>query len=1814
MTDQHSNDHDEPQLRSILRALDGDAMPPDHAMLDSLRERTQELFDNTVAKRSVPRQPERELSPAAIAKPSGRRVHILAARGLVAVAGLAAAVAVCLNLIPPGRLSGAMRFSDVLERLRSQQSLELRVTKEGRSAEVWIRAPGSVRWEDSPRRYRIAAGSRLWKIDEAANTVSTGDSPWFIGPKQQVDLLGLLDVGIKDSTPLLAARPVDRAEYDGHDCFVYRVDLAAQDGRVQIAAFADERSKQLVGIVAQLAGAPVAAGPPLAELRLVAVNAPVDESKFVVAKSLTDDGRIGKVSDSQGVVVIRPVLSQRWTPVCREMQLRAGDWLRTDIRGANAVKARLSSEVELTLGPGTLVECVSPALARLHTGEVQVSLPKQIHTEFDLLAPHAGNQKFTEAGKSLFRVDRDEKLVAVKERPKWLAGFEGTSSDESLGSLIVNLPDVGNQPLAVGYHKVSVEIRDQIARTTIEESFVNHTQARLEGVFYFPLPQDASISDFGMWIGNNLVEADVVEKQRAREIYETILRERRDPGLLEWTGGNIFKARVFPIEAQSEKRIKIVYTQVLPLRANRYRYSYGLRSELLRTKPLRELSLTVTVNSALPLKSVTCPTHSARIEHTDHSAQVAFVAQEYIPTRDFEVVCEIDGRQSDVVVVPHRRGGDGYFMVQLTPPAPEGNWQRELVADGKPLELVLLCDTSASMDSEKRKQEAEFVATILSSLGEKDRFWLAAADVGTVWVSKEPMAPTAENVARARGFLDQRMSLGWTNLEQAFEAVLKKAPPGAQVVYIGDGIVTAGEADPDGFVKRLGRLMDRSQSAAERPQCVFHAVTVGNSFESTVLKAIASVGGGSVRSIGGEQTPQSVALELLKEVSEPGLRDLNVEFRGLKVAALYPERLPNLAAGTQQILLGRYLPTGKDQQGEIVVTGHRGSETVRYAAKVDLKDAEEGNSFIPRLWARAHLDHLLAQGQSEAVRDQIIALSEEFHIMTPYTSLLVLETDADRERFGVKRRFAMRDGEQFFAAGRDNANYELTQQQMKRAGDWRIGLRRQVLANLARLGRDSQMFQRQAQVLQQEYERSGGVAGGGGFGGGYGPASGMGGRWIEAGGSGSIAPFHSILQLAVDDSNSYAGDAAIPSGRLLLGDSLRDGDSDALQWGISDRGIANRKLGELDGFDKAELNVEELDIGLNKNFKAEGDVDEFAERGSDFKQNGLEGETTPVDDTESIQGRGAFAGQQFGGWQMDAAGLMPLNRPMSYELNGRMPEYSIGKPFYFGSHGYEQNYTAWLDTLFPTLPPPTRTPQKLPMQPENWSPEAIALARSLLRTESLKKLDGGIELRTVSETFDPRWKRRSSRHSDLALYSPTAWLTRTLDLDAQTIINFCNAEERGVFSLSFLLGRTRKSVERDLTDLPLALSDWSISPLNEAYRGYEAKVAKADAQDQVTLILNTKGSQFEQRFLIDTARHVLLKNETFDQGKLTGSVEFTEFNEVAGSWWARRVTTIDSKRRKTAETNLEVVALAPAKYAERIDAELAAKLQVQFLRLPFAKLKDARQRVADGSAGFDDRIVMMLHDASLQQWDELLKQLEAVEKAAVDKPGVRWLRTIVLQTIRRNEEDRQRLLGEARRLAEKKQQDELYFAGFLLGQAQAVTSPAEYLQFVELLKPVYDRQPDELDAKTRWQEELAGTYDRLGRNDDALALKRILAERAPWDVNKQTDLARRLMQAGQADAAYDWLQKQLDRPEERDNSEYESLRTAYADLYRGQARWEDLLRFTTKSIERKPEYQSAYLQHISALVYNNQLDAANALARQWLKDAQTEGKLSADQE
>jgi hypothetical protein len=169
-------------------------------------------------------------------------------------------------------------------------------------------------------------------------------------------------------------------------------------------------------------------------------------------------------------------------------------------------------------------------------------------------------------------------------------------------------------------------------------------------------------------------------------------------------------------------------------------------------------------------------------------------------------VFEVDPGRPDVVVIPHRRGADGYFMVQLAPPGAAGNAERPIVPDGEPLRLLVVADTSASMDKAQRAAQATLLSALLGALTEKDTVNVAACDVNCDWAFEKPVRATASNVATLRAFLAKRSSLGWTDLDKAFSSAMQMSAPGTHVVYLGDGIVTTGNADPVAFAKRLQKL------------------------------------------------------------------------------------------------------------------------------------------------------------------------------------------------------------------------------------------------------------------------------------------------------------------------------------------------------------------------------------------------------------------------------------------------------------------------------------------------------------------------------------------------------------------------------------------------------------------------------------------------------------------------------------------------------------------------------------------------------------------------------------------------------------------------------------------------------------------------------------------------------------------------------------------------------------------------------------------------------------------------------------------------
>ncbi|HET6425467.1 MAG TPA: hypothetical protein VFG20_17395, partial [Planctomycetaceae bacterium] len=997
------------------------------------------------------------------------------------------------------------------------------------------------------------------------------------------------------------------------------------------------------------------------------------------------------------------------------------------------------------------------------------------------------------------------------------------------------------------------------------------------------------------------------------------------------------------------------------------------------------------------------------------------------------------------------------------------------------------------------------------------------------------------------------------------------------VIYIGDGIVSSGDTDASNFVKRINLLFGAKDNG---PRRTFHAIGVGNTTEMIALRGIAVSGGGSVRMIAGEQTPAVVATELLNEIAQPGLRDLQVEFKGVKIAAVDPERLPNLPAGTQQILTARYLPQGTDQHGEIIVTGKRGKDTVRFAAKIDFRDAEAGNSFIPRLWARSHLDHLLNQGSSPMIRDEIIALSEQFHIITPYTSLLVLETDADRERFGVKRRYEMRDGERFFAEGRDAAQFELLQAQMKRAGDWRQGLRRQALLSLRNWGRDADAFHEETAMLNQRRRYN---------------------------------------------SNMPSSSVSGPRGGSYYDNSGIDGlyEINGAAFGrLAGFGSGGGSLGAEFEFARPEDSLSQL------NFFSEDAPEELAKSIKDAE---VLGEERLADDTTPFQTWDTEPDSPFDGdrKQLDAAakpmdarlGILKAERGLFERLEAKDKTSFLGRrggrlvagqlaaePRGYAGFAQASDF-AWFNTLFPHLPMPSR-PAEVPV-PKDWTPEAIAISESLLRTAALKQRAGGLELRRTTDSFDPRWQRKSGQDRDLVLVSPREWLSRTLNPGVDVIVNYCRAQERGVFSSMLQLGRRRAAVDADRTEAPLGLSDHSLTPLHHSYHHYTAKTEPA-GDNQTWLILSYPNAQQTERCLIDTARHVLLRREYHVDGKKTFTVTFDDFIEIDGRWWARKVVQTDDRDRVTSQTVFTIETITDEQFQQRLNTELAPLPQVQLVALPFVTLKKARQAIAEGRANFDDHWRMLLHDFSLQQWDDLGQDLAAIEAAAVNKPGLKWLRIMLNAVTRRKEEARQAYLAEARKLVDAPQPFDLPLTTFILNQTYGITAWNEFHELVEMVKPVYSRQPAEHEALVTWDDFYLRCLDALQRKTEALELARQRSTAQPWHLHWQTDYAARLFAAGQTEAAYAWLQQELDRKVERPVHEDETLRTAIVEQYRQQARWTDLVEFTTSWIAREPatqSYHSPYAIHLSALVYAGKLDAAYALGDQWLKDAQHEGPL-----
>ena len=544
--------------------------------------------------------------------------------------------------------------------------------------------------------------------------------------------------------------------------------------------------------------------------------------------------------------------------------------------------------------------------------------------------------------------------------------------------------------LAIRYHRVIVTIEDQIAVTKIDQVFYNPNDWIVEGTYLFPLPSDAVVSNFTLWIDGKPVEGQVLDAEQARNTYEDFIRRTQDPALLEYAGRGAVQARIFPIQPQGERRIELEYTQALTTENGLIRYIYPLNTEKFSVIPLEEVSISVNIRSNLPIRAVYSPSHAVDINReSDTHVRVGYEAQNVTPDTDFALNYSL-GEGEAFHILSFRdpsdpNDPDGFFLLLMAPSVK----QIDVII---PKDVLLVLDRSGSMDGKKFTQAQDALRFILQHLNPADRFNIISFS-NSLESYAQSLRPVSE-ITNALSWVDHLSAAGSTDINLALLEAAAMVPGGVTaerptyMIFLTDGLPTEGIIDSQ-------QILDNFNSAAQKNIRLF-TFGVGYKVDTFLLDSLAQAHHGSSTYVLPEERLDETLSTFYAKISTPVLTDLTLDFGSIKIYDLYPNPLPDLFRGSQVIVVGRYHTGGTTA---VTLSGliNNVQQNFTYPGQIFVQQSPVSNqhSAIPRLWATRKIGYLLneirLQGPNQETIDQIVRLSIRFGIVTPYTSYLITE-------------------------------------------------------------------------------------------------------------------------------------------------------------------------------------------------------------------------------------------------------------------------------------------------------------------------------------------------------------------------------------------------------------------------------------------------------------------------------------------------------------------------------------------------------------------------------------------------------------------------------------------------------------------------------------------------------------------------------------------------------------------------------------------------------------------------------------------------------
>ncbi len=546
-------------------------------------------------------------------------------------------------------------------------------------------------------------------------------------------------------------------------------------------------------------------------------------------------------------------------------------------------------------------------------------------------------------------------------------------------------------PLEVAYHHVKVKIDGQVATTSVDEEFYNPNPQRLEGTYLFPIPKGAQIDKFTMDIGGKQVEAELLPADKARQIYEDIVRKMRDPALMEYADRDVFKVRIFPIEPNSRKHITLSYTQVLKSDAGLVSYIYPLNTEKFSSKPIKDVSVQVEVSSDRSLKTIYSPSHSVEIKrHGSDRASVGYEATDVLPDTDFALYFAPEKDELGVNLLAHKTSGDdGYFLL-LASPGLDTTDKKVM-----PKDVAFVLDTSGSMAGKKLEQAKKALQFCVENLNDNDHFEIIRFSTEVEPLFDKLVTANESNRGKANDFIKDLKAIGGTAIDDALQKALSlRSDSGGRpfvVIFLTDGMPTIGTTDENQI------LADVKKSGGDRTR-VF-CFGIGGDVNTHLLDRITEETRAVSQYVLPEEDIEVKVSNFFSKIKDPVLANPTIQFTaGVRATKMYPSPLPDLFRGDQLVLAGRYSGEGNSA---IILEGTVNGEKKRFTYEVNFPRDNDGNEFIPRLWATRRVGYLLDEirlhGENAELRDEVTELARQFNIVTPYTAYLIVE-DEDRRR------------------------------------------------------------------------------------------------------------------------------------------------------------------------------------------------------------------------------------------------------------------------------------------------------------------------------------------------------------------------------------------------------------------------------------------------------------------------------------------------------------------------------------------------------------------------------------------------------------------------------------------------------------------------------------------------------------------------------------------------------------------------------------------------------------------------------------------------